>query len=151
MWSCSTDVVFILGMGYLYLGVLRLRMGEECCKRTRHQRRGRTDFHTMAMTVTCTSSFQMTPGWLTQAALLLAAQPKISKEPQNREICDVLPISDHVFVFFGSYFSFAHFCVDGSNGTWRLSCKRKQETNGVKIKEAQRTKRVWETMHIHEE
>ena len=35
--SCSTDVVFILGMGYLYLRVLRLRTGEVCCKRTRQQ------------------------------------------------------------------------------------------------------------------
>ncbi len=35
--SCSADMVFILGTGYLYLRVLRLRMGDVCCKRTRHE------------------------------------------------------------------------------------------------------------------
>ncbi len=35
--SYSTDVVFILGTGYLYLRVLRLCTGEVCCKRTRHR------------------------------------------------------------------------------------------------------------------
>ncbi len=33
--SCSADAVFILGTWYLYLRVLRLCMGEVCCKRTR--------------------------------------------------------------------------------------------------------------------
>ena len=39
LWSYSTDVVFILGTGYLYIRVLRLCTGEVCCKRTRHSKR----------------------------------------------------------------------------------------------------------------
>ncbi len=108
----SADVVFILGTRYLYLRVLRLCMGEVCCKRTHHQKL------CLLTTPHPRSHFHST----TDTFSLLRFQCKNAMRTQNLYICVCVACNTVFCVKCNCLWNsrkkprFLRFCITNANG-----------------------------------